>query len=253
MAILSKPTSWFSVSDRTLKYIQYSSGVVFSTFLSIHLLNTFSANLGPLVYDELQRLLERYYQNKFLEPFVVFGSLGVHIVSSVWRWFKRYQNEKNNLENPMKIPKQNTPNLPSLYHRYAGWFLMFVIGGHISFTRLPVLWFSNWNPNFSYSTYTLETYPYLMYPYYILLASAGFYHMTYGLMKMPNFPNYRKFLSAPVPVKNHPIFWGSVGAGLLVCVSSVLALGGNFHYVSKFFYPVFRSQQRTIFTALKIY
>jgi len=46
------------ISEPTLKKIQAGSGMVFSTFLSLHLTNTIVSNNGQLFYDEIQRILE---------------------------------------------------------------------------------------------------------------------------------------------------------------------------------------------------
>ena len=48
--------------QRRLARVQAGTGVVFATFLALHLVNTMLGALGPAVYDGVQRVLRLYYQ-----------------------------------------------------------------------------------------------------------------------------------------------------------------------------------------------
>ena len=147
-----------------LKRIQAISGVIFACFLAIHLLNTWLAAFGPGVYDSVQELLRAVYQFALVEALLL-TALAVHIVVGVVRIVTE--------------PKRNL-TLRGKLHRYSGFFLMFVIAGHILAVR-GASWFYDVYPRFEGLAFSIAAVPEYFYPYYFLLAVAGFYHALNGL------------------------------------------------------------------------
>jgi len=157
------------ISEPTLIKIQAGSGVVFSTFLSLHLTNTIVSHNGQLFYDEIQRIFRTYYQNPIIEP-VILGSLAVHLSSCFLRFIRRKKND-NKLNNKLEEAKiNNKPNIvqevkdiiklsepvPSLkVHRLTGYILSAFVGGHIIACRiLPLL--INDKADFTLMSFSLE-------------------------------------------------------------------------------------------------
>lgn len=94
------------------------SGLAFGSFLSLHFVNTMSASFGPLGYEEVQTYLRQYYQHPLVEP-LLFGSLGVHVCSGAYLWYKRRDLVKANRINPHY-------SLRHKIHSYAGYcFVLF--------------------------------------------------------------------------------------------------------------------------------
>nr|CAG4711038.1 unnamed protein product [Naegleria fowleri] len=78
------------VVDSFLKQVQQYSGIAFSFFLSLHLMNTMTAILSQQTYDSMQQLLRRFYRPQWLlgdyaEYYVVLGPLALHMLSGVSR------------------------------------------------------------------------------------------------------------------------------------------------------------------------
>lgn len=147
-----------------LKKAQALSGLVFAAFLALHLLNTWLAALGPAAYDGAQQVLRSLYQALAVEV-VVLAALVIHAGVGVAR---------------ILIEPKRTLSLRARLHRYAGFFLMLVIGGHILAVRGPS-WFFDVYPGFAGLAFSIAAVPGYFYPYYFLLALAGFYHGLNGV------------------------------------------------------------------------
>eukprot|EP01097_Dermamoeba_algensis_P002468 TRINITY_DN1976_c0_g1_i1.p1 TRINITY_DN1976_c0_g1~~TRINITY_DN1976_c0_g1_i1.p1 ORF type:complete len:301 (-),score=46.29 TRINITY_DN1976_c0_g1_i1:93-995(-) len=158
-------------SERTLRLAQAISGVGFTSFLSLHIVNALFANFGPVAYDEIQRLLRFYYQHPIVEPLVIGSSLLIHEVVSLMRIYRR-RNRKEIVQNPELV-----------YHRYTGYIILAFITGHILSTRGAYL-LDNIPSNSSLISFTLEYWPLVFYPYYAVFSISGFYHNLYGLRKV---------------------------------------------------------------------
>ncbi len=146
-----------------LKKLQAITGLVFATFVAVHLLNTWLAGLGPAAYDGVQAALRQVYQFVFVEVLIL-SALLVHVVAGVMRMVKE--------------PKR-TLTVRARVHRYAGFFLMLVILGHILAVRGPSVFFDVY-PGFAGLAFSIEFLPGFFYPYYLLLGMAGFYHGLNG-------------------------------------------------------------------------
>ncbi len=147
-----------------LKKIQAASGIVFLTFVIIHLANTWLAMFGAAAYDSFQAVVRLYYQNLVIES-VLLGALLLHIVVGLTRIIRE--------------PKRDLTTRAK-WHRYAGFFLMIFIGGHIFAVRGPS-WFLDVYPGFAGLAFSIDFAPYYFFPYYALLAVAGFYHGLNGM------------------------------------------------------------------------
>ena len=107
----------------SLKQIQAATGLLFLLFVSLHLINTYLAALGPAVYDSAQSVLRNFYHFPPVEALVL-AALVVHIVVGLVR---------------IKVEPKRVLTPRARLHRYAGFFLLVVIGGHIAAVRGPSL------------------------------------------------------------------------------------------------------------------
>ncbi len=185
-----------------LKKLQATTGVIFAGFLALHLINTWLAATGPDTYDAVQGLLRTLYQFIAVEALLL-AALAVHVVVGIMRIVKE--------------PKR-VLSLRSRMHRYAGFFLAFVVAGHVLAVRGPS-WFFDVYPGFAGLAFSLEFLPGYFYPYYFLLGLAGFYHGLNGLSIATGRLGWR------VPVTPRLLAATAV-AGVLM-VASLLGLGGQ--------------------------
>ncbi|MCZ6855410.1 MAG: hypothetical protein O7G86_15975 [Gammaproteobacteria bacterium] len=146
-----------------LKKLQAITGLMFATFVAVHLLNTSLASLGPGAYDGVQAALRLVYQFVFVEVLILLALL-VHVVVGIVRIVKE--------------PKRNL-TIRARVHRYSGYFLMLVIVGHILAVRGSSVFFDVY-PGFAGLAFSIEFLPGFFYPYYFLLGMAGFYHALNG-------------------------------------------------------------------------
>ncbi|MGE0621208.1 MAG: hypothetical protein AB7I04_13605 [Pseudomonadales bacterium] len=146
-----------------LKQIQAATGLVFAVFLALHLANTWLASLGPGAYDGVQGTLRAFYQFAPFEALLL-AALAVHAISGVLR---------------IVIEPKRSLSTRARLHRYAGFFLMIVIGGHILAVR-GASWFYDVYPGFEGLAFSVAAVPGYFYPYYFLLAVAGLYHGLNG-------------------------------------------------------------------------
>ena len=146
-----------------LKMLQAITGLIFATFVAVHLLNTWLAGLGPAAYDGVQVALRQVYQFVFVEVLIL-SALLVHVVVGVMRMVKE---------------PTRTLTVRARVHRYAGFFLMLVIVGHILAVRGSSVFFDVY-PGFAGLAFSIEFLPGFFYPYYLLLGMAGFYHALNG-------------------------------------------------------------------------
>jgi len=211
-------------SEGVLIRIQALSGAAFATFATIHLANSVSANFGYHLYDGLQELLRKYYQNPIVEISLA-GALTVHVGTSlarVWRRFQRNAKKQTETKSVFYWPKLEWT--PLSLHRYTGYFLSAIIGVHINFTRGISLRFGQPN-DFSTVSFSLTRYPIVFYPYYALLATSGLYHTYFGILQVCKLFGIKvpPFLST-----RGKFFWGTMGVGTISLLSAILAFGGNY-------------------------
>ncbi len=193
------------ISIATLGRIQRISGLAFLIFLVIHLVNTFSAILGPEVYDGFQRVMRAWYQHPLVEGFTVLLPLAVHIVAGVLRFRLSHKDSR-----PM-TPRRRL-------HRYSGVFLAIMIPGHVVATR-GASSFAGIFPQFEGMAFTMQWFPAYFYPYYFLFAAAGIYHAWYGVQSILRSP-------AIVGKPNTMPFWLPPVIGSSLVAMSLLAFGG---------------------------
>ncbi len=147
-----------------LKTLQAASGALFALFVIVHLINTWAAALGPSAYDGLQRALRLVYQAAPVEALLL-AALAVHMVVGIMRIVSE--------------PKRQLTTR-ARWHRYAGFFLLVFIVGHVLAVRGPS-WFYDVYPGFAGLSFSIHYVPAYFYPYYFLLGVAGFYHAANGL------------------------------------------------------------------------
>jgi len=193
---------------RRLARVQAVSGLVFFVFAVLHLTNTVAAAFGPSVYNGFQRVVRPLYQSLGGELLLVAVPLFVHMAAGIAR---------------MRMRKGPTAkaNLRTRLHRYAGWFLLVFILGHVAATRGPSLLLGIY-PEFEGVSYSFVIAPYWFYPYYVVLGLAGVYHALSGLslgvgtlgVKVP--PRLRQGWG----------FWAPIGAASTLVLVGVLGLAG---------------------------
>lgn len=188
---------------------QVMSGAVFTLFLFVHLLNQMLAVLGAETYDGTQQAMRRAYQAPALELGLVMVPLLVHLTTAIVRMVKRPKQASSTLSWRVRL------------HRYSGRFLMLVIVGHVVATRGASLLYGVF-PGFHGLAFTFQWVPAYFWPYYLLLAVGGWYHLVHGLsmaaavLQLPG----ANVLQRPL------VFRVVVAVGALALIVGVLGLGG---------------------------
>ncbi len=142
-----------------LKTLQAVTGLIFAAFLALHLVNTWLASFGAATYNITQSSLRTVYQSPLLEPLIL-AALLVHIVVGLIR---------------RKREGSGPAGPRARWHRYTGYGLAVLIGGHILAVRGPS-WFYGIYPGFEGVAFSLDFAAWYFFPYYLLLGTAGFYH-----------------------------------------------------------------------------
>ncbi|MDP2434541.1 MAG: hypothetical protein Q8P67_02235 [archaeon] len=167
-----RPNSPTQSPSRTLsglkywKELQNLSGMLFGVFVGVHLYNLALGLFGGEEYDTFQETAAGWYQLPWMEV-ANLVTLCVHVVSSLTLYFKG-----------SSLPRSRS--LRSQLHRLTGFVLLFLIGGHVMFTRvLP--YFYGIRVGFSGVAFTFQNNFLLFFPYYLVYASAGAYHLLNAL------------------------------------------------------------------------
>jgi succinate dehydrogenase/fumarate reductase cytochrome b subunit len=194
-------------SDLFWQRIQAVTGLIFALFVFVHLANTTLAVVGSSAYNNFQAVVRAAYQ----APVVEILLLGVILPSHILAGFRRARIRRANGGMNLSVAQR--------WHRWAGWFLVFVIYVHVAAVRLPSLLYDVW-PRFAGVAFAIEWVPAYFYPYYFLLALAGFYHATNGSL----------LALGRVGVKIRPLRlpaarWVLIGGGATIIVS-LLGFGG---------------------------
>eukprot|EP01113_Clastostelium_recurvatum_P032603 TRINITY_DN4211_c0_g1_i1.p1 TRINITY_DN4211_c0_g1~~TRINITY_DN4211_c0_g1_i1.p1 ORF type:complete len:224 (-),score=19.66 TRINITY_DN4211_c0_g1_i1:16-687(-) len=184
---------------------------------------------GPLGYDGLLIVLRKFYHHRLVEP-IILGSIAAHMASSTWLFVQRAKTMGGTLPYVKNAAsKFSLSTLTGLsLHRITGWGLAAAIVGHVGATRGLVIKFPEWLADFSFLSYSFHMLPQFFYPYYIALAAAGLYHMSYGLLRPPIDAGTRPSAAvASLRSASYSLpFRVAMGVGAVACVSSVLALAG---------------------------
>jgi succinate dehydrogenase/fumarate reductase cytochrome b subunit len=196
--------------SRRLEVAQSLSGVVFAAFLLLHLLNQMSAVLGASAYDRVQGTLRSGYQIPPVEIALILLPLGIHMGIAVVTMLRRSRKDR-----PVMT-------LPARLHRWSGRLLLLIVVGHAAATRLPAV-LDGVVPDFAGVAFTFRWVPLWYWPYYSLLALAGWYHLLYGLaMALPQIGLRRaSWLLAPRR-------WGTVFVvGAVALLAAVICFGST--------------------------
>jgi succinate dehydrogenase/fumarate reductase cytochrome b subunit len=215
----SDPRAW--ISEKALIRVQAVSGLVFATFLVLHLGNLASATFGQPAYDWYMAKARGYYQLAPVELVGVVGAALVHMAAGVARILRRRARRADGVSKP--------PHWRVRLHRYSGYYLMAAFVGHVIATRGPGL--VGHAADFSFLTLSLETAPYFFYPYYVLFAASGFYHLGHGTVAALRIVGARLPKGATSPRSR--AFWAWAVAGATIAGVGVLSLGGHLHPVDR--------------------
>lgn len=207
------------IRNKTLIRVQAWSGLVFATFLVLHLGNLVAALFGAGVYDAWMRTMRWYYQFPPIEIFAVVGSAGVHIGAGILRIVRRRRERQN----------ERPPTLRVRLHRLSGYMMMAAFAGHVAATRLPSLYGTP--VDHSLLGFSLTYAGVFFYPYYVLFAASGFYHLGNGAIGALRIVGAR--LPRGMTAPRSRLFWAWALAGALFALLGVLALGGAFHELDR--------------------
>ncbi|CAG8537533.1 32064_t:CDS:1, partial [Racocetra persica] len=202
-----------------LTLVQVGTAAVFTTFLVTHLSATALATIGGIELTNKTIVLGRvYYQNSFLEPIVVAGSIWGHIISGLikrgiklyWKYKKqdvrkltgevhekveKIVTDETNEQGVVirKITTKTTTTITGSYisraivlllpsHHLAGYLLIPFIFNHIFIHRvLPRRHFGDSSMiNASYVTLALQRWPFSTYLTFTMLIGLGAYHICSG-------------------------------------------------------------------------
>jgi succinate dehydrogenase/fumarate reductase cytochrome b subunit len=175
------------------------SGLTFSGFLSVHLINTFAATRGADLYDGILAGLRPLVRAPVVE-FLIIGSAAVHVGTASWLVSARLDRFRSSQRSfwgrARRLPGvlwssfRQEAQVKGLWRgraafelglqRVSGFVLATLLPGHVFLVRgLPAL-AKGRNYEFAAIHATLREWPYLFYPYYVLLGSAGACHLLFG-------------------------------------------------------------------------
>jgi succinate dehydrogenase/fumarate reductase cytochrome b subunit len=190
--------------------IQAASGLTFSLFLVLHLVSTMFASGGEEAFDGFRDGARAFYQTAIFEVIVVAIPLLTHMTASAVRIVRRRRGAR-----------KSKAALRTRLHRWSGWFLLAVIGGHVAATRLVPL-ATDTQVGFGDLNFTTIFFGLPFAVYYMLLGICGTYHMSNGLLIAA-----RVFgLRAPEALRMGPGFWLPVGAAMVAVVIGVASFSG---------------------------
>lgn len=209
-----------ALSEYTLFRIQAISGLVFATFLILHLLTTILASAGETAYDSFQKAARVYYQSPPVEILVVLGAAAVHAFAGLVRGWRR---AKTFLD---PGAKRFTPPLRTRVHRWCGYVILLILPGHVFGTRVPGL-IEGLPADFTFVYFSISNWPWFFYPYLLPYGVCASFHLIHGTLaslgalgvSMPGWA---------MDGKSRP-FWSAFSTLALLIVLGVLALGGNFY------------------------
>lgn len=212
---MSHDTTPDAARERALIKVQAASGALFALFLLVHLVNQMVAVAGPIPYDALQGELRRVYQAPLVEIALVIAPLLVHIVVSVWRMLRRRRARRS-------APRASRSRL----QRYSAIVLLVFTFGHVVATRGASLLYEVL-PGFDGVAYTMVWCFGYFFPYYLLFAVAGLYHLLNGIaLALP-----RLGLRGPGAARSGRIVAAAWLAGAVALALGLAGFAGAFHDV----------------------
>ncbi len=194
-----------SIESRLIR-AQALAGSLFLIFLGLHLVNLWLAPFGVAVFDGYQGVVRVFYQHPIVETLLVILPVVVHAVAGIWLFVIRRNRGRG------KRSRRAT------LHSLAGLFLLIFIVGHVLAVRGSSFFFDVF-PEFAGLSFSLWYFPAYFYPYYFLLALAGFYHGSHGLLTLLRRAGTTRRAFVPAPV---------LAAGAVWILVSLLAIDGRF-------------------------
>jgi succinate dehydrogenase/fumarate reductase cytochrome b subunit len=154
--------------------LQAISGVVFASFLVLHLATTISAASSTTDYDAVLAFLRPLYRPHVVVEVLMLGIPGiVHIGCAAYSLLWRLRSRRPRSGGRARL------------HRVAGYVLLLAIVGHVAATRLLPTFgagpTATGHADFSFLAYSLLNWPWLFVPYYFALGIAGAIHLGLGL------------------------------------------------------------------------
>ena len=196
------------LSERNLLRLQAASGSLFAIFLLVHVLNTSAASLGPTAYDDVQTVARGVYQH----PAIELGLIALPLLAHAWAALVRLR------RSGFRRPNQSTR---ARLHRFTGYYLLLVVGGHVWATRGPSL-FLDFHPGSPGLAFSLWWQPWIFYPYYTLFLLSAIYHLSHGLTIAIS------TLRSPLPdgLRRGPGFWLPVAGLSATALMGLVGLAG---------------------------
>ncbi|TPX32981.1 hypothetical protein SmJEL517_g04038 [Synchytrium microbalum] len=213
--------------DHVLAIIQSGTGLTFATFATIHLGGHLLSHIDFDLSNSVLHAVRPYYQNAVVEPIVVFGSVIIHAVVSVTRWYLRRGRTSGAAKENSTVPYAVSERK---WHRNMGWVLLPLFCIHSNATRIGLLkgYALDKMPNFDLYQASLPAHLFPMFftPYYSLLTGGLLIHMAYGIgyamqtfgVKMPTIQDKDK----------RTIWYYALAA---IGISTTLAVSGYYYNV----------------------
>lgn len=205
---------------------QAISGLVFALFLTLHLTTTVSAVGGPASYDGVLGAVRRLYRPHIAVELALIGIPAlVHIVCAVLQIIDRRRRRRSGEALP-------TPSWRVRIHRWAGYFLLAAIGGHVFATRVMPA-----GADFAYLAYSILGWPAAINPYYVILGTAGAVHLVLGLGFAAAILAPRRFAS---PAVARLFAWGAA-AGATAVIAGVAFMIARAPQADRSRFPEYRA------------
>lgn len=217
------------MSTGSVRTAQSLTGLLLAAFSLAHLTNTVLA-MQPGAYDAFQAVVRRVYQHPLVEPLVL-GSVLVHALIGL-------REMRQN-----RAPTSSLPLRPRL-HRWAGWYLLLTIAGHVGATRLLAA-LENAPPGFAGLSFSIAWMPWLFAPYYVGLGLAGLYHAGHGVGLAA------ARLGAPGVARgtHHPVYQLGMGVAAVAILFGIAAFAGLLYPISDPFDNPYAQVYRDLFGA----
>lgn len=222
-----------TMKTSTLSTAQSLSGLVFSSFSLLHISNHMIGTLeGFEQHKKWMRFFRQYYQFELIEP-IILTSFGVHLTSSLWKLYRRktIADKIENDKEKKSIRVFSAEQFGKVAHRFSGYFLAGVVGGHIYATRIGWYMLGEWSSDVDFATYSIQNIPfYSFYLYYFLLMTSGTYHSIFGIRQALLQLELVKPSTMNKILPNKPAVWHGLLATSMTCSALAVAfLGGHFH------------------------
>lgn len=147
--------------------LQQWSGLACGLFLLLHVLTVASLVVDPGAFEAaLFKLRELYRPSDLVESLVVWTPLTLHLLAS---WGVAHERRKD----------RAIPDLTVRLVRWSGTLLLVLLGVHVLIDRiLPGM--EGYSATASYVAFAVESWPWWVLPYYLLLVLAGACHAGMG-------------------------------------------------------------------------